>query len=326
MNITAKQIAEMVGVSRQAVYSVLSHKPKCLVSPEKKERILFLAKAYHYKPNMAAVSLNGKPTFQIGAVLDSFTGMEGRIVSRLAPKLEIENYSLQASMITGIQQGIDLIRKYSSCGMDAVIFSGSRLTDVRYEDYPVPLLAVETDFGTDFAAGSRLATEHLIQVHGHRKIVHVAAEAGPFPKYLGYCEAMKAAGLKPFPVLHTILNPQFGTELKRYLDLGVTAFVASGDAKASRLIYYLRNQGIRVPEDVAVTGVDAFGNYPEIASVAAPVEKIAAQGCRMILEKIRGKILRRLEPELILPEFKPSRSCGCPPVPFDNFGEYYPVI
>jgi len=323
MNITAKQIAEMVKVSKQAVYSVLSNKPKCLVSAEKKERILFLAKAYHYKQNTAAVSLNGKSTFQIGAVIDSFTETEGRIISRLASKLEIENYSLRASKITNITQGKEMIQKYISSGADAVIFSGRRLTDIHYEDYDVPLLSLNGEFGIDHFTGFRQVTEHLIRVHGHRKILHVASEAGPFPKYLGYCEAMKAAGLKPLPVLHTIMNPKFSDKLKRYLDRGVTAFVVSGDDKASRLIYYLRSIGIRVPEDVAVTGFDGFGDYPEIASVVNPVAEVAATGCRMLLKKIRDKILHPVEPRLIVPEFHPSASCGCPPVRFDNIGEFY---
>ena len=323
MNITAKQIAEMLQISKQAVYSVLSNKPKCLVSPEKKEKILFLAKAYHYKPNKAALSLKGKSTFQIGAVIDSFNSNEGRILTRLASKLEVENYSLKAAKISSIAQGMEMIQNFISSGADAVIFSARRLKEVRYEDYDVPLLALDGEFGTDYYAGSRLVTEHLIREHGHRKILHVASEPGPFPKYLGYCDAMKEAGLKPLPVLHTIMNDRFKTQLKKYLDRGVTAFVTTGDAMASPLIHYLRSLGVRVPEDAAVTGFDGFGNYPEIASAVAPLDEVAALGCKMLLEKIKGKIRQRFEPRLIAPEFQPSASCGCPPMRFDSIAHFY---
>lgn len=324
MNITAKQIAEMLHVSKQAVYSVLSNKPKCLVSPEKKEKILFLAKAYHYKPNKAALSLKGKSTFQIGAVIDSFNSNEGRILTRLASKLEVENYTLKATKISSIGQGMEMIQNYISSGADAVIFSGFRLTDVHYEDYDVPLLSLGGEFGTDYYAGSRLVTEHLIREHGHRKILHVASEPGPFPKYLGYCEAMKAAGLKPLPVLHTIMNDQFKTQLKKYLDRGVTAFVAAGDTSASLLIYFLRSSlGIRVPEDVAVTGFDGYGIFPEIATAAEPIEKVTSLGCEMLLNKIRDKIFQPLAPQLIEPELQPSCSCGCPCRRLDSIAKYY---
>lgn len=323
MNITAKEIAEMLHISRQAVYSVLSNKPKCLVSQEKKEKILFLAKAYHYKQNMAALSLKGKSTFQIGAVIDSFNGIEGRILSRLAAKLDLENYSLSAAKITSIPQGLDRIQNFISAGADAVIFSNLRLGGLRREDFAVPLLSLNGEFGTDYRAGARSAAEHLIRVHGHRRILHVASEENPTPKYLGYCEAMKEAGLKPLPVLHTILNPKFGDQVKKYLDRDVTAFLTAGDDTASLLIFFLNSLGVRVPEDAAVTGFDRFGCFPQIASVEDPVDKIAALGCRIVLRKIREKIMDPLAPQLIEPEFHPSCSCGCPAPRLENIASLY---
>jgi DNA-binding LacI/PurR family transcriptional regulator len=323
MNITAKQIAEMLHISKQAVYSVLSNKPKCLVSQEKKEKILFLAKAYHYKQNMAALSLKGKSTFQIGAVIDSFGGIEGRILSRLASKLELENYSLCAAKITSIPQGLDRIQNFISAGADAVIFSGSRLGEIRREDFSVPLLSLNGEFGTNYRAGARSAAEHLIREHGHRNILHVASEAGLSPKYQGYCDAMEAAGLKPLPVLSTILNPKFGDQVKKYLDRGVTAFLTAGDDTASLLIFFLNSLGVRVPEDAAVTGFDRFGCFPQIASVEDPVDKIAALGCRIVLRKIREKIMDPLAPQLIEPEFHPSCSCGCEAPRLESIANFY---
>lgn len=323
MNITAKQIAEMVHVSKQAVYSVLGNKTPCLVSAEKKEKILFLAKAYHYKRSTAALCLKGKSTRQIGAVIDSFCGREALIVSLLASKLEIEGYSLKVSKITTVNQGEEMIQNYISSGADAVIFSGRRLTDIHYEDHEVPLLALDGEFGTDFFSGSRKAAEHLIWKHGHRKILHVASEPVAAPKYLGYCKAMEEAGLKALPILHTIMNEKFNEQLKLYLDSGVTAFVTTGDDTASLLIYYLRTQGIKVPEDVAVTGFDGFASFPEIASVVDPVEKVAKLGCKMLLKKIRGKILQPLDFVKIEPGFQPSFSCGCPPRKLNSIAKFY---
>jgi len=55
--VTCKQIAEMVGVSRQAAASVLNQAPVCLVSDEKRDRILQLARELHYVRNNAARTL-----------------------------------------------------------------------------------------------------------------------------------------------------------------------------------------------------------------------------------------------------------------------------
>ena len=57
MAVSCKQIAEMAGVSRQAAASVLNGAAKCLVSKEKKELILKLAKELNYVRNNAARTL-----------------------------------------------------------------------------------------------------------------------------------------------------------------------------------------------------------------------------------------------------------------------------
>lgn len=59
--VTCKQIAEMVGVSRQAAASVLNDAPVCLVSAEKKAKILQLAQELHYvRSNAARTLVRGK--------------------------------------------------------------------------------------------------------------------------------------------------------------------------------------------------------------------------------------------------------------------------
>ncbi|MBO5822177.1 MAG: LacI family DNA-binding transcriptional regulator, partial [Lentisphaeria bacterium] len=59
MAITTKEIAEMVGVSRQAVSAVLNGHPE-KVSPEKRRKIYHIAKNSLYRPNEAALRLSGR--------------------------------------------------------------------------------------------------------------------------------------------------------------------------------------------------------------------------------------------------------------------------
>lgn len=66
MAVTCKQIAEMVGVSRQAAASVLNNAPKCLVSKEKKEQILKLASELNYIRNNSARTLRKGKSGLIG--------------------------------------------------------------------------------------------------------------------------------------------------------------------------------------------------------------------------------------------------------------------
>ena len=67
--IRTKDIAEMVGVSRQAVTSVLNNtRPGC-VSKEKREAIIKIASQYNYRPNHAARSLKTGKSNIIGVVM-----------------------------------------------------------------------------------------------------------------------------------------------------------------------------------------------------------------------------------------------------------------
>ena len=67
--IRCKDIAEMVGVSRQAVTAVLNNsRPNC-VSPEKRSEILKIAAQYNYHPNHAALALKTGKSNLIGIVM-----------------------------------------------------------------------------------------------------------------------------------------------------------------------------------------------------------------------------------------------------------------
>ena len=67
--IRLKDIAQMVGVSRPAVTSVLNNsRPNC-VSKEKREAILRIAAEHNYRPNNAAVTLKRGKSNVIGIVM-----------------------------------------------------------------------------------------------------------------------------------------------------------------------------------------------------------------------------------------------------------------
>ena len=67
--IRSKDIAAIVGVSRQAVTAVLNNsRPNC-VSREKREAILKVASEHQYQPNQAAVALKTGKSRLIGVIM-----------------------------------------------------------------------------------------------------------------------------------------------------------------------------------------------------------------------------------------------------------------
>ena len=327
MAITAKEIAKQLGISRQAVYSVLSNKEVCHVSPDKREKILFLARAYHYRPNTAALQLNGKQTHRIGVVVDSYHGINSVLLTRLAFRLAADNYQLHAVTFTGLQQGLDAIAGLVNSGVDGIIYH-KRYVPAEHDEIGIPAVAIADELMNDYFTGAKDAVKHLIEVHGHRKILYLSVE-GPNPKftvgkYKGYCEGMRLAGLDPLPQFHTLENTGFEKQLNKYLKSGVTAVFCTGVSAASHLIYQFRLRGIRVPEDVAVVGFFSGMSYPGIATVMTDQNLLAERAAEMILEKIRnGERTRRTEAEWIAPWFQPDLSCGCPGRLVSNFAFHY---
>lgn len=327
MNITAKEIAEKLGVSKQAVYSVLSNKEVCHVSPDKREKILFLARAYHYRPNTAALQLNGKQTHRIGAVMDSYGGINSVLLSRLAFRLAADNYQLHAVTFTGVQQGLDAITGLVNSGVDGIIYH-KRYVPAEHGEIGIPAVAIADELANDFFTGAKEAVKHLIEVHGHRKILYLGIEEtdskNSVGKYEGYCEGMRQAGLAPLPQVHTLENTGFEKQLDQQLKSGVTAVFCTGVSSAAHLIYQFRLRGIRVPEDVAVIGFFSGMNYPGIATIMTEQNRVAERAAEMLLEKIRnGERTRRSETEWIASRFQPDLSCGCPGHRVSNFAFHY---
>ena len=72
MSASIKDIARLVGISRQAAASVLNNSPVCHVSAAKREQILRIARELNYRPNEAAKVLKGKHSRTVGFLIDSY--------------------------------------------------------------------------------------------------------------------------------------------------------------------------------------------------------------------------------------------------------------
>lgn len=86
------------------------------------------------------------------------------------------------------------------------------------------------------------------------------------------------------------------------------AFVCTNDAVAQGVIFSLHQQGVRVPEDVAVVGYDNTKQsqfyIPTISSVDFGADQLGEQIIQMLLDKIQGKPVEdfHITPHLIIRE------------------------
>jgi len=193
----------------------------------------------------------------------------------------------------------------------------------RLEGLPVAVSSVP--LGTApvvrFENGSGMAElmAHLLNEHQKKRILFVS---GPMDvedsvvRYRVWAEAMAAAGLPHGAewVVHGDFNPLFcpdliGQVVSKVREMSADAVVASSDLVAEALVRALPDWGIRVPEDVSVTGFDdiplADQVDPGLTTVRQPIWEqfrtafdIALDGTGSDAEPARGRLVVR-------------GSCGC---------------
>ncbi|MFW5687183.1 MAG: LacI family DNA-binding transcriptional regulator, partial [Halanaerobium sp.] len=73
----------------------------------------------------------------------------------------------------------------------------------------------------------------------------------------------------------------------------VTAVLAANDATALGLIWELNNQGINVPEDISVVGIDdlpeAKYSYPPLTTISLPIHRLGTNIGKYLLENLKEK-------------------------------------
>jgi PAS domain S-box-containing protein len=204
----------------------------------------------------------------------------------------------------------------------------------RYSSMPVVLLGEMSGdirlVTTENYQGIRLVMDHLIEVHGYRRI----AFAGMFEsnaefrtRYQAYTDALESHSL---PVEAKLAKPWFPGEavypngriheevfsqwLKEAVEDGVEAIVGVSDVIALEIIELLQAQGERIPEDIAVVGYDDFRQSrvvtPPLTTVNPSFYETGREAVEMLLAVLDGKPVP--EKVTVPPRFMVRQSCGCP--------------
>jgi LacI family transcriptional regulator len=338
---TIYEVARHSGVSTATVSRVMHGGPG--FSELTRTRVLASATELGWLPNSAARSLAVKRAGIIGLLFPDFAGTS---------RIETDSPLYVDQVIRGAERAATLAgdailiaATHSAAGLDLawsvagkvdglVVLAGSlspKNLQAIARSVPVVVLATVTPRrGMDFVSadnrgGARTMTAHLIDVHGHTDLTFVAGPSrspDSNERFAGYCEALAAAGL---PVPETPEVSGDFTEaggIRAVRELLATrrtpprAVVAGNDEMAIGALAVLREHGLSVPGDVAVTGFDdiASARYvsPQLSTVRQPMRESGEAAVRMLLDRL-------CEPDsprrtLTLPtEMALRTSCGCPP-------------
>ncbi len=177
----------------------------------------------------------------------------------------------------------------------------------------------------DGAEGMRQTLRHLIQVHNHRRIAFVRGPVASFDaeeRYQAYREVLAEHDISEDARLvlqGTWLRDSGEAAVSELFDEramkveAVSAIVSANDYMALGVMDALRERGIAVPGDIAVTGFDDVDAgkcaVPPLTTVQQPTEAMGREAVRRVVALMAGKAEPRLSP--LATTIVGRRSCGC---------------
>lgn len=183
-------------------------------------------------------------------------------------------------------------------------------------------LAGQPSVLVDNEPGIREAVEHLVDVHGRRRIAFVRGpphNSDANARFAAYRNALSRLGLPydPEVVVDGDFSRNAGVRAVRILlderRASFDALFASNDDMALAALDELRRRGIDVPGRVAVCGFDdepdAMGAVPPLTTVRQPLDDLARRAVELLLARIRGE---PVPAEVTYPtKLVTRRTCGC---------------
>lgn len=326
---TIYQIAERVGVSPSTVSRALSGRGYC--GEETKAKIVKAAQEMNYAPDSAAKTLKMRRTNKIiFAVPDICNPFYFDMINGINQVLEEHGYLMilfyTKHSLAEELKAIQNLREKVADGMIMVSFNfcEENIHAINALNAPVVLTnqyvspSGEDRFDyvfVDTYSGIRLATEHLIE-QGIERIAYVGgslAEQTGYQRFCGYREAMQDAG---FAIDDRRIAESDYTERGGYLSAGKLlglpdrpeGIVAANDLMAIGVMKACEEARLRIPEDIAVIGMDnldiASRVYPKLTSVALKQEEIGRQAARLVMQRLLGHSIEnravKLNPSLVV--------------------------
>ena len=216
---------------------------------------------------------------------------------------------LLTNTICSRETRVKVCRDVIDSGIPAVVFDNSE----HPEFYNIRI---------DNQAAMRKITEHILDVHGARVINYISGTADnpeAEERLCAFCDVMKEHGLpvEEPRVFYGTFRPDDGRQaVEELLESGLPlpdAIIAANDAMGLEAASTLIANGIRVPEDVIVTGFDwtffARNHNPTLTSVSRPLEEAGRTACLLLDRILRGEPCEKtvtLQAEPVYQE-----SCGC---------------
>ncbi len=322
--ISMKEIGKICGISESTVSKALSGYAG--IKPATRERVQEVARKYGYQPNAMVKCLQTGVSQSIGIACNHFQDMfSGAIMDGIQEVLHEVHYdSYVISWDKIVRAGENILDRFSRRRVDGLLLLPmeqvpSASYTAQLYSFPYPIVLVDQFWGTrefDYVGSNnrdamRMLVESLIG-QGYRRIgaaLYSKVSSGE-ERRAGFLDAMIGHGL---PVNAASLcevencdSDVLDDALWRMLKSSdrPEVIVCFNDNLAISVMNAARDIGLRVPEDVAVTGFGhlPFGDKlrPQLTTVDQQAGEIGRRAARLLLDRIcgRGEIARQ---EILIP-------------------------
>jgi DNA-binding LacI/PurR family transcriptional regulator len=315
---TIRDIARAVGVSPMTVSNVINDRPGA-VGADTRARIEAEIERQGYRPQSAGRSLRRAERLSIGMLIvddvptylaDPFIT---QVVAGLSNHLSEHGYGLLLQGMGPAAVGRSpLIRDLRTDGICAMLSGSDRVRRTCLETLASlgePLLLFQETLrppaGADLCrirqddrAGGRLLGEIVLAAGAERLLMLVPRLYWPAigERIAGVRQAMRAAGGRAALRVVRCVDADF-SEIQAALaaDLDAAgepeAILAGNDQIGIAALKLMRARGRRVPQDVLITGFNAFDFWqytdPVLTTVRSPAYAIGARGGEEILRRLR---------------------------------------
>ena len=306
---TIRDVAKLAGVAPITVSRVINDSG--YVNQKTRKRVEAAIEELGYVPNMLGPSLRFKQTMTLAMVITDITNPFWTTVTRgVEDVAQAHGYSTilcnTDESEAKQEQYLQMLLRRRIDGILLVPASSSPdpIRLIRQQGIPVVVLdrqvpGVEVDIvRADSETGAYQLTQHLLSL-GHRQITMLAgpkSTSTAIDRLDGFCRAIREAGLSmdDMQILWGSFTQESGYSMAREALANTprpTAFFAANNFIAIGAMWAMREQSIRVPEDVALVAVDdippPFTIDPFLTVATQPAREMGHQAAKLLLDILK---------------------------------------
>ncbi len=311
--LTIKEIARIAGVSPSAVSIVINNKKG--VSDETRKKVSSIIEKLQYIPNPSSRRLLFNKTNNIAILFEkNLSPMEHLFYSELnrviLHECETEGYNLMFTSITVENGNVIFPNIIKAYDVDGIILYGNidRIIINSIKKFDIPRIVIDNHLAdpetlsvnADYEEAASAAARHLVGL-GHRDIAYIGnAELPNFNSqtFSGFKKVMEQNNISiPVNWIQMDANTKESAAacMKKILS-GThrpSAVLCSADIYAIGAIKSIRESGLRIPEDISITGIDdiVLSRYvePPLTTVKIDKTEMGRTAFSMLIKKINGK-------------------------------------